>query len=174
MLLSGCHPSLSIFIIILFKYTSSYFVHYRLYIGFLKGVRRNESAILRSFKETETKRHEMESSLSGITQAESKLLQNQTDDLCDSLHHLFSLEGESSSSAKSKLQISSSSVDHMKSFGLKIERHGESDFKVLRLDPKKFEKLELSEVDMRKFVATWKHECLTNSSKVVCSAAHVL
>lgn len=121
--------------------------------------------MLRSFKETENKRHEMDSSKSMITQAESELIQS--NDYSDSLHHLFFLNGESSSSKKGKLQNSSSSIDHLKSFGLTIEKCGEFDFKVIQLNPRKSVKLEMSETDIRKFVATWKNECSTHSLKEV-------
>jgi hypothetical protein len=121
--------------------------------------------MLRSFKETENKRHDMDSSISIITQAEPELIQS--DDSSDSSRHLLSLNGESSSIKKGKLWNSSSSIDHLKSFGLAIEKCGEFDFKVIQLDPRKLVKLEMSETDIRKFVATWKNECSTHSLKKV-------
>ncbi|KAJ1690756.1 hypothetical protein LUZ63_014911 [Rhynchospora breviuscula] len=136
-----------------------------LYIGFLKGIRRNESAMLRSFKETEIKRHELESSSNVITQPESNF--SQTDDFGDSLHHLFSLDGQSTLSARNKSHTSSSSFCHLKSFGLKIEIHGESDFKVLELDKAKAINLIVEKYTLQKFVAAWKKICLSHSTKEV-------
>ncbi|CAN6347979.1 unnamed protein product [Urochloa humidicola] len=147
------------------EYLGVRIMNFGLYIGLLKGIRRNEGNMLRSFKEIRNKRHEIDSSISIISQEESGLTQG--DDYCDSLHRLFSLNGENFSSRKSKLQNSYSSNVHMKSFGLTIEELGGSDFMVIQLDPRKFGKLELTELDIRMFVATWINECSTHSTKKV-------
>ncbi|XP_029119151.1 protein NO VEIN isoform X2 [Elaeis guineensis] len=117
-----------------------------LYIKFIKGARRTENFALKSLRENGLQKEEMESSLDAI------------------LHYMKPLSSPSvdcSDSYKKKGRKKSSGNEE------KLENQSEQRYEIIQIDSSKVQKLEVTNEDIRRFVATWKEACQKHTAAEV-------
>lgn len=128
-----------------------------MYIKFIKGARRAESAALKSLRESGLWKEQMESS-SDAPLVHVDSFSAPSDDFSDSLQGLFSLDNIMDiRSSKTRNVV----VDQKKK--KKLEKQG-------HVDPQKVQKLALTNEELMRFVASWKEVCQKHSPAEVHSS----